>query len=100
MRSKFIKISALAIVMATSSPVFAGSFGEFRDQLLKAHSMQLFGVGGPLAQSSTESIDAGTANANPRALATFARTLRARVVSAKANLGANIDMMALWPNDL
>ena len=43
MRSKFIKISALAIVMATSSPVFAGSFGEFRDQLLKAHSMKLFG---------------------------------------------------------
>ncbi|MGE0115957.1 MAG: alkaline phosphatase PhoX [Steroidobacteraceae bacterium] len=37
--------------------------------------------------------------ANPAALLTVAHGLRVRVVSAAANLGANIDMMALWPNN-
>src|SRR5262249_25225804 len=33
------------------------------------------------------------------ALATFAQSLRVRVVTAAADAGANIDQMALWPND-
>ncbi|MDA8127191.1 MAG: hypothetical protein M0Z73_00640 [Betaproteobacteria bacterium] len=74
-------------------------FGQYRDQLLSAHSQQLFGFEAPLAAASTASIDAATAAANPAALVTLARGLKAQVVSAGAGLGANIDMMALWPND-
>src|SRR5262249_54325202 len=39
------------------------------------------------------------AEANPTALVTLAKQLTVHVLSAKSNLGANIDMMALWPND-
>jgi len=53
----------------------------------------------PLAASSGESITAAVANADPTRLVTLARGLRVRVVSAAANLGANTDMMALWPDD-
>lgn len=73
-------------------------FGQFRDQALLHHSQQLFGVNGPLENASTRSVDAATAETNPLSMLTVARGLRARVVSADANLGANIDMMALWPN--
>ena len=73
-------------------------FGQFRDRALLHHSRQLFGVSGPLTSASTESVDAVTAEANPLSMLTTARSLRARVVSADASLGANIDMMALWPN--
>jgi hypothetical protein len=73
-------------------------FGSFRDHLLKEHSRKLFGVEQPLAASSLESITAAVANADPTLLATLARGLHARVVSAAPNLGANIDMMALWPD--
>ncbi len=74
-------------------------FGLLRDHLLKEQSEKLFGVDEPLAASSTASITAAVANADPTRLATLARGLHARVVSAAANLGANIDMMALWPDD-
>jgi secreted PhoX family phosphatase len=74
-------------------------FGAFRDHALNAHARQLFGVNGPLQAASTESIDASAAEADPRALVTTARGLRTHVVSAKGDLGAKIDMMALWPDD-
>lgn len=74
-------------------------FGQYRDHLLRAHARQMFGVAGPLEAASTAGIDAAAAEANPAALVTAARSLRVEVVSAAANLGANIDMMALWPND-
>ncbi len=98
-------ISALALAGLTSS-VSAddhhrhdADFGQYRDHLLQAHARQLFGVAGPLEAASTAGIDAATAEANPAALVTAARSLRVEVVSAAAHLGANIDMMALWPND-
>src|SRR6266478_5688077 len=72
-------------------------FGSFRDQLLRAQSIKLFGVDEPLAASSRESITAAVANADPTRLVTLARGLHARVVSAASNLGANVDMMAPWP---
>jgi hypothetical protein len=75
-------------------------FGQYRDHQLASHTEQLFGFHSPLAAASTASIDADAANANPVALVTLAKGLKARVVSAKAELGANIDMMALWPNDV
>lgn len=74
-------------------------FGLFRDHFLEQHSGKLFGVDDPLAASSGESISAAVANADPTRLVTLARGLHARVVSAAPNLGANIDMMALWPDD-
>jgi secreted PhoX family phosphatase len=74
-------------------------FGLFRDHLLKEQAGKLFGVDEPLAASSTESITAAVANASPLRLVTLARGLHARVVSAAPNLGANTDMMALWPDD-
>lgn len=73
-------------------------FGKLRDQELRLLSFRLFGVVGPLEASSTASIAAAEAEANPTRLATFARSLRARVVSARRELGANIDQMVLWPN--
>ena len=98
-------ISALAIaglaasVSADDHRRQDADFDQYRDHLLQAHARQLFGVVGPIETASKVSIDAVTAEANPAALVTTARSLRVEVVSAAANLGANIDMMALWPND-
>lgn len=94
-------LSVIALVGLTSAsladPDF--DFGEYRDHLLATQSNKLFGVVEPVPASSTASIGAAEANANPTALVTVAKGLHAEVVSADASLGANIDMMALWPND-
>ena len=74
-------------------------FGSFRDHLLRAQSMKLFGVVEPLKESSRESITAAAAQADPTALVTLAKGLQARVASAAPNLAANVDMIALWPDD-
>ena len=74
-------------------------FGIYRDALLDSYSRQLFGISRPVPNASTKSISAAAAEADPTALVTVARGLRARVVSADPALGANIDMMALWPDD-
>ena len=74
-------------------------FGSFRDHLLREHSGKLFGVNEPLKASSTESVTAAIANADPTRLVTLARGLQARVISSAPNLGANTDMIALWPDD-
>ena len=99
--SKLRWFAALGLVgLATgAAAVQVFDFGLFRDQQLRAHSRQLFGVTDPLEFSSTTSVDAATAEADPTALATFAPSLRVRVVTAAANAGPNIDMIALWPDD-
>jgi len=74
-------------------------FGLFRDNQMDAHSVAMFGVVTPVPASSTDSISAAEANTDPTKLVTLAKGLTARVVSARTDLGANIDMMALWPND-
>jgi Alkaline phosphatase PhoX len=74
-------------------------YGAFQQRQLQSFSGLLFGVSGPVESSSTESVDQPTAEAHPTALITVAKSLRVRTVSAAAELGANIDMMALWPND-
>ena len=74
-------------------------FGEQVEILARAQALKLFGTFGTLRASSSESITADAANADPTALVRLAPGLRARVVSSAATLGANIDMMALWPND-
>ena len=73
--------------------------GLLRDKLLQEHSRKLFGVNEPLKASSKESITAAAANADPTSLVKLAKGLQARTVSAANNLGANTDMMALWPDD-
>jgi hypothetical protein len=49
--------------------------------------------------SSTESVDANTAESDPTTLVTLAKGLHARVLSATQTTGPNIDQMAFWPND-
>jgi hypothetical protein len=93
---------ALGVVGLASSAAALGDFdfGLFRDHHLDAHSVQLFGIVEPVGASSTESVDGTTAEADPTSLVTLAKGLHARVVTARANAGSNIDMMAFWPNDL
>ena len=91
-----VGLMSLAIA-AASSPTF--DFGLFLENQLRAHSTDLFGITGPLEASSTESVDASTAESNPASLATVVTSLNVRVVTAAPNAGANIDQMALWPND-
>ena len=86
--------------LATGAAAVQGfDFGLFREQQLRTHSLSLFGVTEPLELSSTASVDAATAEADPTSLATFAPSLHVRVVTAAANAGPNIDMIALWPDD-
>lgn len=84
---------------ATAAAAYGGlDIGLWNELQLRAHSVQLFGVVHPLATSSTLSIDAATANADPTQLVTLAKSLRARVVTAAPDAGANLDMMVPWPN--
>ena len=105
MKSNLFSVSGLALAVAISTPVLADNdhgakdFGKFRDHLLNTHSNQLFGIKGALQAASTQSVDAATAEADPLSMVTLARGLRARVVASSADLGANIDMMTLWPSE-
>jgi hypothetical protein len=100
MSTRKIIIALAAGLIATSAAAFGTfNFGEFRDQQLEAHSQQVFGIVSAVGPSSHESISAAESEADPTALATLAKGLHARVLSANAALGPNIDMMALWPND-
>jgi secreted PhoX family phosphatase len=103
MRPRTMMASLALVGLAGGAAVaggrFALDFGLFRDKQLDNRANVLFGVNAGLPQSSTTSIDAATANADPRKLVTLAHGLHARVVSAATTLGANIDMMALWPDD-
>lgn len=97
---------ALAMAVVVATPAIADrdtsndvgfDFGTFRDQQLLTHSRQLFGIVQPLTASSTRSVDAATAEADPLSMVTLAKGLRASIVASNADLGANIDMMTLWP---
>jgi hypothetical protein len=100
-KRKWMLLVIVLLAFGTGALAFSAfDFGLFRDHQLDAHSPQLFGVVEPLAQSSTASVSAATAEADPTSLVTVAKGLKVRVVSAVPNLGPNIDMMALWPNDV
>jgi secreted PhoX family phosphatase len=92
-----------AVVLAAGSVGVSGfgtlDFGLLRDDQAASHSEQLFGIVAPVDASSTNSIGATDANADPTSLVTLAKGLSARVVSAVPNLAPNIDQMVLWPND-
>jgi len=102
MRSTFIAFTCaagMAAASAVAAHAFGYDFGLFRDQQLEAHSEQLFGIVSAVDASSTESVGATDANADPTSLITVAKGLRVHVVTAVPNAGANIDQMVLWPND-
>ena len=103
MRSRFIVLTcAAALAAASAGAVHAFGpydFGLFRDAQLDAHLEQLFGIVAPVDVSSTESIGATDASADPTKLVTLAKGLQAHVVTAVPNAAPNFDMMVLWPND-
>ena len=90
---------SLAVLSAISGSACAMDFGQKVEQLAKAQSFDLFGVVSPLDASSSESISAADADADPTRLVTVARGLSVKVISAVPNLAPNVDQMALWPND-
>src|SRR5262245_30716521 len=92
-----LTLGSMTVAVALAA---AYDFGLKQEQQLGAHANQLFGVVKPVAASSTESIDATAAEADPTALVTVAKGLQVGVVTAAANAGSNIDMMAPWPDDV
>lgn len=92
-----LKVLTLAIssVLAASA-ANALDFGQKTEQLAKAQSLSLFGTLGTLGASSTVQLASSAAACD---LISVAPGLTCNVVSEKLNLGANIDMMALYPND-
>lgn len=95
--NKFVTLAVTAAL--ASSPAMAADFGQKVEQLAKSQALSLFGTLGTLGASSTTSLSAAAANANPAALLTVAPGLTVKVVSADASLAPNIDQMALWPSD-
>ncbi len=99
MRRKLtIGISAIAAVALTASALAAVDWGSSAENRLRNHSREQFGVGGTLQNSSSRQNTEAQAQSNPRALATLAGSLNARVVTS-GEAGQYLDMMALWPND-
>ena len=99
-RIGFAMALAGAGVVAVAGAAAAFDLGSFVQQQLFAKSTELFGIVRPVPASSTSSVDAATADADPTSLVTVAHGLSVRVVTAAQNAGANIDMMAPWPNDI
>lgn len=102
MRSTFSVFTCAAVLAAASAVVvhgFGSDFGLFRDHQLDAQSEQLFGIVSPVDASSTESVGATDANADPTSLITVAKGLQVHVLTAQPNAAPNIDQMVLWPND-
>ena len=103
MRSTFSVLISAAVMTGASAAALYGfanaDFGLFRDDQIEAHSEQLFGVVSALDASSTESVGATDANADPTSLITVAKGLRVHVLTAQANAAPNLDQMVLWPND-
>ncbi len=98
---KFSSISlSVSVALASTAVLASHDFGQKIEALVKAHSVSFFGTKSTLDESSTISVSVATAEADARSLITLARGLKATVVANSPNLGANIDMMALWPNDI
>ncbi len=97
-----MKMKVLSLAISTIfavSTAHALDFGQEVENEARQESLELFGTLGTLGASSIASVDAVTANADPLSLITVAPGLTKTVVSAAVNLGPNIDMMALYPND-
>jgi Alkaline phosphatase PhoX len=90
-------LCAAAAGTASAHGSRAFDFGSSVETLAKVLAPVLFGTRGVLVESSTASLTAAQAEADPAKLVTAARGLRVDVVSADKDLGPNIDMMVLWP---
>ena len=91
-----LKVLSLAITAAlAASTANALDFGQKIEQQAKTQSLALFGTLGTLGASSTAQAASTAAGCD---LISVAAGLTCNVVSEKPNLGANIDMMALYPN--
>ena len=100
MRKRLAVLAAIFCAVA----LFAGvamadsvDFGQFVQRQLGNQSMKLYGFSGPLAASSSRSITQAEAQADPRKLATVAKTLKVNVVTAGV-APAVLDMAAFWPD--
>ena len=91
-----VAIGAVLAITATAA-VADFSFGLFRDQQLSNFSFPLFGVGHPLANSSTQQVSQSDAQADPTKLVTLASGLAAKVITTQGP--AVMDQITLWPND-
>src|SRR5262245_5802762 len=89
---------ALAALLSASAALATSDHGQRAQDDLESGSMPDFGVGRPLAASSTAQISQADAQADPRKLATPAQGLSARVVTSGV-AAPNIDMISLWPDD-
>jgi secreted PhoX family phosphatase len=98
--TKPLLYAALLTATATATAAAASDFGEKVELLAKALSPFLFGTLGTLDESSTVSLTAAEAEADPAKLLTVANGLKVGVVSARADLAPNIDQMLLWPDDI
>ena len=98
MRKRLLFSVAGFVALASAAAAGDFDFGAWRDFQLRAASHLLFGFGKPLKASSTESVDAATAEAHPDSLATVAKGLHVQVATSDANAGSNIDMIAFWPD--
>ncbi|MFA5982447.1 MAG: alkaline phosphatase PhoX [Methylococcaceae bacterium] len=98
MKLKAISLAISATLAASAAQ--AVDFGARQEQQIKAQSLSLFGLLGTLGNSSSTSLTQAQAQANPANLITVAPGLSVNIVSAAANLGPNIDMMVLYPNNV
>jgi hypothetical protein len=97
-RITIVSVTIAAVLAVTAAAAVAGfSFGTYRDRQLADLSSPLFGVGKPLAQSSTKQLTQAQAQAVPTKLVTLAKGLKASVVTTQGP--AVDDQISLWPDD-
>jgi secreted PhoX family phosphatase len=99
MRKRLAVLTAVFSAIALVAGVAAAGidFGQFVQRQLADQSSKLYGFSGPLTASSTRSITQAQAQADPRDLATVAKSLKVRVVSAGV-APAVLDQSAFWPD--
>jgi hypothetical protein len=102
MRKSLVVPAIAAVALLVGVGVAAAGdpfgFGVLRDKELAGLSGPLFGVGRPVAESSTAQISQADAQADPTKLATLAKGLRAKVVTTQGP--ATDDQISLWPDSL
>jgi hypothetical protein len=91
----FAITALLSVTVAGAATSY--DFGWHRDKDLANLSYKLYGVGEPVAQSSTKQLTQGQALADPTKLVTLAKGLHAHVVTTQGP--TSDDQITLWPND-
>jgi len=91
-------LAALAVAGVAVAKV-GSDFGQQTQRQMLAQSQALFGFSKPPEGSSTADLDEAQALADPTALVTLAKGLKASVVAAGAadDVAPNMDQMVLWP---